>query len=144
MDGSAARAVLEDRYRCLVLLELPARARRQGWVVTADHCFGRILLDHVVGGCWYDLLDRRRSPAFRQLEDGQLAAAVALAERVAAEGDPLLRELDARSLHWRGKAPRSPRGRDRGDRPMRPGGGVHGELSADPHGDAGRVGRARG
>ncbi len=94
------------RYRQLVDDELPRRAREGRWVVTADHCFGRILLDHAVGGRWYDVLDRRRSPASAQLDDEQLAAAVALAERVLAEGDPLLRELDARSLAWRGKPPK--------------------------------------
>jgi hypothetical protein len=101
-----SRADLEARYRALVLHELPARAREGRWVVSSDHCFGRIVLDHAVGGRWYDVLDRRRSPAFTQLSDEQLAGAVALAERVLAEGDPLLRELDARSLAWRGKPPK--------------------------------------
>ena len=100
------RAALLARYRALVLDELPRRARAERWVVTADHCFGRIVLDHAVGGRWYDVLDRRRSPAFAQLDDERLAAAVALAERIATEGDPLLRELDARSLAWRGKPPK--------------------------------------
>ena len=100
------RAALLRRYRELVLGELPRRARAGRWVVTNDHCFGRIVLDNTVGGRWYDVLDRRRSPAFAQLDDVRLAAAVALAERIAAEGDPLLRELDARSLAWRGKAPK--------------------------------------
>ncbi|WP_138734929.1 hypothetical protein [Modestobacter excelsi] len=99
----ADRARLLSRYRELVLDELPRRARAGGWVVTADHCFGRIVLDHAVRGRWYDVLDRRRSPAFAQLDDDQLDAAVTLAERIAAEGDPLLRELDAQSLAWRGK-----------------------------------------
>ncbi len=97
------REELLARYRALVLGELPRRARAGRWVVTDDHCFGRIVLDHAVGGRWYDALDRRRSPAFAQLDDAQLAGAVALAERVLAEGDPLLRELDAQSLAWRGK-----------------------------------------
>ena len=97
------------RYRALVLDELPRRAREARWVVTADHCFGRIVLDHAVEGRWYDVLDRRRSPAFAQLTDEQLARAVAVAERIAAEGDPLLRELDARSLAWRGKPAKTPR-----------------------------------
>ena len=97
------REELLTRYRELVLGELPRRARAEGWVVTADHCFGRIVLDHAVGGRWYDVLDRRRSPAFAQLDDDRLAAAVALADRIAAEGDPLLRELDRQSLVWRGK-----------------------------------------
>jgi proline racemase len=100
-----SRADLEARYRALVLQELPDRAREGRWVITADHCFGRIVLDHAVGGRWYDVLDRRRSPAFAQLSDEQLAGAVALAERVLAEGDPLLRALDAQSLAWRGKPP---------------------------------------
>ena len=100
------RAELLARYRELVLGELPQRARAGNWVVREDHCFGRIVLDSTVGGCWYDVLDRRRSPAFAQLDDDQLAAAVALAERILAEGDPLLRELDARSLQWRGKPPK--------------------------------------
>ena len=65
------------RYRQLVDDELPRRAREGRWVVTADHCFGRILLDHAVGGRWYDVLDRRRSPASAQLDDDQLSAAVA-------------------------------------------------------------------
>ena len=100
------RADLLARYRELVLRELPRRARTAHWVVSEDHCFGRIVLDHAVGGRWYDVLDRRRSPAFAQLTDDQLATAVALAERVLAEGDPLLRELDAQSLVWRGKPPK--------------------------------------
>jgi hypothetical protein len=100
------RAELLARYRALVLHELPRRAREGRWVVTSDHCFGRIVLDHAVGGRWYDLLDRRRSPAFAQLDDTRLAVAVALAERMLAEGDPLVRELDARSLRWRGKPPK--------------------------------------
>lgn len=114
------RAELLARYRELVLGELPRRARAEGWVVTADHCFGRIVLDHAVGGCWYDVLDRRRSPAFAQLADDRLAAAVALAERVLAEGDPLLRRLDVRSLGWRGKSPEraaGPRGEAAAGRP---------------------------
>ena len=89
---------------------LPAAAREQGWVLREDHCFGRVLLDDAVGACWYDVLDRRRT-AFRQLDDDQLAGAVALAERLLAAGDPLLRELDARSLAWRGKPPKPRRGR---------------------------------
>ncbi len=92
----------ERAYLALVKERLPARAREQRWVLRLDHCFGRVLLDHAVGGCWYDALDRRR-PAYRQLDDAQLAGAVALGERLLEEGDPLLRALDAQSLTWRGK-----------------------------------------
>jgi hypothetical protein len=97
------RAELESRYRRLVLHDLPRRAVEGRWVVRADHCFGRIVLDHTVGGCWYDVLDRRRGPAFTQLSDDQLRSAIALAERILTEGDPLLRRLNDQSLRWRGK-----------------------------------------
>jgi hypothetical protein len=102
------------RYRALVRQELPAAARAGGWVLREDHCFGRVLLDHAVGACWYDVLDRRRT-AFLQLTDEQLAQAVALGERLLVEGDPLLRRLDERSLAWRGKPSKSrgPAGRGR-------------------------------
>ena len=98
---------LVTRYRAL-MRELPSRAREQRWVLRDDHCFGRVLLDDAVGGCWYDVLDRRRT-AFLQLDDAQLAQAVATGERLLVEGDPLLRELNDRSLAWRGKAPRGAR-----------------------------------
>ncbi len=99
------RERLLRRYCELVDVELPARARQERWSLRFDHCFGRVLLDDAVGGCWYDALDRR-SPAYRQLDDAQLAGAVAVAERLLVEGDPLLRQLDDRSLAWRGKAPK--------------------------------------
>lgn len=100
------REALLARYRELVDRDLPAAARRGGWVIRLDHCFGRVLLDDAVGACWYDVLGRRGGPAHRRLDDDQLAHAVATGERMLAEGDPLVRELDARSLAWRGKPPK--------------------------------------
>lgn len=102
---AGSRADLVSRYRRLVLHELPCRAAAEHWVVRADHCFGRIVLDHTVGRCWYDVLDRTRSPAFAQLSDDQLATAVAIAEWIAEEGDPVLRRLNDQSLRWRGHPP---------------------------------------
>ena len=96
------RAALEQHYLALVRQDLPAAARAQGWRLRADHCFARVLLDDAVGACWYDVLDRRRT-AFSQLTGEQLAGAVRLAERLLVEGEPLLAELDDRSLTWRGK-----------------------------------------
>ena len=104
-DRPVDRAALERRYRELVRTALPAAAREQRWSLRNDHCFGRVLLDDAVGGCWYDVLDRRRT-AFVQLDDAQLAGAVALGERLLVEGEPLVRELDDRSLTWRGKRPK--------------------------------------
>lgn len=106
-SGVVDRSRLEQRYLSLVGQELPAAARAGRWRLHRDHCFGRVLLDDAVGACWYDVLDRRRT-AFRQLDDAALAAAVLMGERLLVEGDPLLADLDDRSLTWRGK-PLKPR-----------------------------------
>lgn len=81
---------------------LPERAKRGGWVVSADHCFQRIILDNVLGDAWRNQLTAR-APAYRQLTDGQLDQAVELARQIDQEGDALLRRLNQNSLCWRGK-----------------------------------------
>lgn len=101
------RTDLQHRYLELVRVVLPERAAQDGWVLRRDHCFGRVLLDDAVGGCWYDVLDRRHA-AYRQLDDERLAHAVAQGERLLREGDALLRGLDAQSLRWRGKPQKAP------------------------------------
>lgn len=111
----AAPTALQRRYVHLVSTELPAAAAAAGWSLRFDHCFGRVLLDAVVQGCWYDVLDRRAGPAYRQLSEAQLTAAVVLAERLLIEGEPLLSQLDAQSLQWRGKPPKRAARRDRAD-----------------------------
>lgn len=97
---------LEERYLELVRSDLPAAAREQGWVIRNDHCFGRVLLDDAVGGCWYDVLGRGKGAAFRRLDEAQLAHAVQQGERMLREGAETVRALDAQSLAWRGKAPK--------------------------------------
>ena len=99
-DADALRA----RWLTLTREELPARARERGWFLRLDHCFQRVLLDQICGGRWYDRIEGR--PAYRHLDPERLAAAVALGERLAQEGEPLLRRLDADSLRWRGKPPK--------------------------------------
>ena len=100
------RAALLSRYRELVLTELPARARTGGWVVHADHCFGRIVLDHAVGGRWYDVSTAAAPPPSPSWTTASSPRRSQLAERMAVEGDPLVRTLDAQSLAWRGKRPK--------------------------------------
>ncbi len=95
---------LLTRYFHLTREVLPARAQRAGWVVTADHCFQRIVLDNVVGDAWRNRLTGK-GPAYRQLSDEQLERVIHLAVRIEREGDPLLRELNRNSLQWRGKIP---------------------------------------
>lgn len=95
------RQALETRWLQLTRERLPGLARERGWPVRLDHCFQRILLDHAVGGRWYDRVAGR--PAYRHLDDASLAAAIALGEAVAA-GDADLHALNAQSLRWRTKS----------------------------------------
>lgn len=81
---------------------LPERAQRENWVVMADHCFQRIVLDNVVGDAWRNQLTGK-GPAYRQLSDDQLERAVQLVIDIERKGDSLLRELNRNSLRWRGK-----------------------------------------
>ena len=94
------RAALEAEWLHLTRVTLPSLAGARGWPVSADHCFQRILLDHVVGGRWYDHVSRR--PAYRHLDDESLVRAVAMGRAVEA-GDADLAALNRQSLGWRGK-----------------------------------------
>ena len=94
------RAALEAEWLHLTRAVLPGLAAARDWPVSADHCFQRILLDHAVGGRWYDHVVGR--PAYRHLPDDALSRAVALG-REAAAGTADLHLLDRQSLAWRGK-----------------------------------------
>ncbi|MEQ9453745.1 MAG: hypothetical protein RLN76_04020 [Phycisphaeraceae bacterium] len=96
----ADRYDLQDRYLEITRHQLPAAAREGNWAVRHDHCFMRIILDHLFEACWYEHLDRRLR-AYKQLNQQQLQRAVAYGERMLAEGEPLVLEMNARSLMWR-------------------------------------------
>lgn len=90
-----------DRYLHLTKTVLPERARAPDtrWPVVNDHCFQRIVLDHVAGGVWYDYINR---PAYKHLTPDQAKAAANLAQDIL-NGDADLHALNRQSLIWRGK-----------------------------------------
>jgi hypothetical protein len=92
------RVALEARWLALIGETLPGLAGARQWPVRFNHCFARIILDQVCGGCWYDHVPGR--PAYRHLDEPQLRAAVALAEKVAGGACDLV-ALNAASLAWR-------------------------------------------
>lgn len=93
--------IIADYFR-LTREVLPARALAENWVVQADHCFQRIVLDNVVGDAWRNKLTAKTA-AYHQLTDDQLQQAVSLATQIEREGDAFLRKLNRNSLGWRGK-----------------------------------------
>lgn len=92
------RAALETRWLALIRDTLPSLAASRDWPVRNDHCFARIILDQVCGGCWYDHVPAR--PAYRHLGEGRLCAAIEMAEAIAA-GSVDLAALNQASLAWR-------------------------------------------
>lgn len=96
-DLSALRA----EYTRRVTERLPERARQRGdWPIQADHCFARVILDNLFEDVWYEHVTGR--PAYKQLSATQLRAAIALADRMLAEGKPAVERMHRRSLAWRG------------------------------------------
>ena len=104
MEKSEGTAALLEEYRHLVRAELPRAAKEGRWTLRLDHCFARVILDGVFGGCWYAHLERGRGrSAERQLDATQLRRAVALGRGMLAGGDAEVRRLNAQSLQLRGK-----------------------------------------
>jgi hypothetical protein len=96
---SAMRADAVARWLHLTRVVLPGLAGTHRWPIRHDHCFMRVCLDLAIGAPWHQQV---RRPAIRHLEDAQLARAIALAERIAA--DPAsLAALNQESLALRGK-----------------------------------------
>ncbi|MBD1909227.1 MULTISPECIES: hypothetical protein [unclassified Leptolyngbya] len=95
---------LRKQYLELTNHALPQLAKSRNFPVCYNHCFQRIILDNLFGRCWYEVLDRKRNPAYKQLTEEQLEQAIALANRVIEQPDSYLQQLNRNSLNWRGKA----------------------------------------
>ena len=103
-----ARDALVARWFALTRTALPAVAATRRWPIRADHCFMRVCLDAALGVPWTATVKR---PALRSMNDAELAAAVEIAEGIAARPDTL-RGLNAASIEGR-RAARQDSGKDR-------------------------------
>lgn len=97
---------LQERWKELYSKTLPRLAKEKDsvqptWPVHLDHCFGRIVLDNAIGKTqpWTLVL---KSPAWKNMSEGQLEDAIALGEDIAV-GSVDLVVLDQKSLELRGK-----------------------------------------
>lgn len=100
--GGANISRLRREYTWRIAVALPQAARAaSGWPVSEDHCFARVVLDTLFDDGWYDHVDGR--PAYEQLSGEQLRAAIDIADRMLEGGQPVVEELNERSLRRRGK-----------------------------------------
>ena len=95
------KGCLISDYMHLTKQVLPSIARcdRTDWPVREDHCFQRIVLDHLCGGVWYEHLCR---PAYKHLTNDQAQRAVELCRGIIERREDL-RQMNQQSLVWRGK-----------------------------------------
>ncbi len=89
----ALRASLDAAVARLV-----ARAAAERWPISADHCFLRIAYDTATGAKWDTVYPR---PGYASLPVDRLATAIAVLDRIEAEGRPALDALNAASLAFR-------------------------------------------
>lgn len=102
--GEVSRFLIEKMYLNLTENTLPGIANENGWVVTEDHCFHRIILDNVLGNVWYEELERNGfKPAYQQLGRENLLEAIHLSVKIIMEGDSEVEKLNERSLGYREK-----------------------------------------
>lgn len=101
VTDEAARQALVDRFKALTQVDLPDRARADGWPLRLDHCFKRVCLDWAFRDCWYRHLKR---PAEQHIGGADLDRAVRCAEEILDGGVALLKKRNAASLRWRGKS----------------------------------------
>ena len=101
------RYELQERYLKLTRHVLPAVARMKGWALKEDHCFMRVILDHLFQDCWYNHLDRRLT-AYKQLNDQQLRRAISLATVIEGGEFDTLDKWNRESLRWRQQAAKRP------------------------------------
>ena len=94
---------LRQRYLELVNQILPAQAKSRKFPVRFNHCFARIILDNLFNCCWYDVLDRKKGAAYKQLSALQLQQAINIAEAIIDNSDSYIKQLNQNSLHWRNK-----------------------------------------
>lgn len=112
MSADPSLEDLRDKWNDLYKSRLPSLAKSKDpaqpkWPVQLDHCFARIVLDNAVGKDrpWAQVV---KSPAYKNMNRQQLAAAIELGEKLAT-GEEDLVALDEKSLALRGKRSKSKR-----------------------------------
>ena len=101
MNGETDINELRARYLELINDILPSVAIARGFPVNLNHCFGRIVLDNLFQGCWYNYLTVNRVAAYKQLDLAQLQQAINIAQSLVDLPNLHIVSLNDRSLQWR-------------------------------------------
>ena len=101
MNGEPDLNELRARYLELINDILPSISIARGFPVNLNHCFGRIVLDNLFQGCWYNYLTVGRVAAYKQLDLAQLQQAVNIAKSLVDLPTAHIVSLNNQSLQWR-------------------------------------------
>ncbi|WP_310412536.1 hypothetical protein [Chamaesiphon sp. OTE_8_metabat_110] len=101
MNGEPDLNELRARYLELINDILPSISIARGFPVHLNHCFGRIVLDNLFQGCWYNYLTVGRVAAYKQLDLAQLQQAVNIAQSLVDLPTAHIVSLNNQSLQWR-------------------------------------------
>jgi hypothetical protein len=101
MNGEPDLNELRARYLELINKILPSIAAARDFPVNSNHCFGRIVLDNLFQGLWYNYLTVGRVAAYKQLDLTQLQQAVNIAQSLVDPPTSHIVSLNDRSLQWR-------------------------------------------
>ena len=88
---------LRQQYLYLINKQLPAAIKQP---VRFNHCFARIVLDHLHQQRWDEVIQQR--PAYKQLNAAQLQQAIVRMEQWLREPELVFADNE-QSLRWRGK-----------------------------------------
>lgn len=99
----SATTLYRQEYLFLTNEILPGLGREKNWVVHENHCFQRILLDHLFQDCWYQHIRKGPVPAYRQLNLDQLGRLLRSTHQMCWMTASEVRHQNQQSLHWRGK-----------------------------------------
>ncbi|PPK86074.1 hypothetical protein CLV84_2991 [Neolewinella xylanilytica] len=81
--------------------QFPAVARAGGYPIYRNHCFLRVVYDHLFQKKWQAALDNKK-PAIHQLDETQLRRAIHLGNQLMADRQ-CCEIMNRKSLEWRGK-----------------------------------------
>lgn len=99
----AATTLYRQEYLFLTNEVLPDLGQKNDWAVSENHCFQRILLDHLFQDCWYHHIRKGPVPAYRQLDLLQLGHLLRSTHQMCWMTGSEVRQQNQQSLHWRGK-----------------------------------------
>ncbi|MEN0003784.1 MAG: hypothetical protein AAF798_06560 [Bacteroidota bacterium] len=97
------RISLEMLYLQLTNELLPQAAIEQQWVIRENHCFQRVILDHIFQRAWYEVLPKSSKAAYKRLDNYSLGKAIFTAYQVYRKQGVPIEQLQSQSLHYRNK-----------------------------------------